>query len=350
MIDRDPPSLGPRRRRQDRATFVAILGVVLVLGLWLWSVGLAAFVGALGRLSALELAVLAVVGLCPVAIWGLALRAVFHAIGIEASTVRAIGYFLASVFLNGVTPFGQLGGDPPSGLLIARTSTTAFEDALAAVGSVNAINRVAVVVLGVVAWAILAGQPAVGDALAWAVGLAVLLVVGLGALAVLAWRHREPLTAVTGRVLGGVAGAIGAHLPVGPTPTRASVTERVDGFVAALGRLGGSRPLLAATLLLGALGHLAAAGLLWLAAVSVGAGVSPLTLVAVLPLSKLSGLAPLPGGAGTAPVLLGGLLVAVAGLNGPTAAAAALVYRAVAIWIPTAVGGVATAALLVRRG
>jgi hypothetical protein len=25
--------------------------------------------------------------------------------------------FLASVFLNSVTPFGQAGGDPPSGLL-----------------------------------------------------------------------------------------------------------------------------------------------------------------------------------------------------------------------------------------
>ncbi|MEF8781476.1 MAG: hypothetical protein V5A39_00110 [Haloarculaceae archaeon] len=35
------------------------------------------------------------------------------------------------MFLNSVTPFGQASGDPPSGLLVARTTGATFEDSLA---------------------------------------------------------------------------------------------------------------------------------------------------------------------------------------------------------------------------
>lgn len=349
MTEREWPADRIRRQPPDRLTLVAIFAVLLGVGGYLWFVGVSAIARALGRVTALEVTVLVVGGFAPIVIWGLALAVVFAAMEIEVPTAVTIAYFSASVFLNGITPFGQLGGDPPSGVLIARTSRTAVEEAVAAIGSVNALNRVAIVFLGGVAWVAVGGRTTTEDGIFELVVLSVLSVAVLGGFAVLGWRHREWAIRGAGSLIGGAVVAIGSRLPGAPTTTTVAVTDRVSGFVAAVGRLGASRARLAATLLLGGLGHLVAGGLLWLAIVFVG-GSAPLgVVVGTLPLAKLSGLTPVPGGTGSAPVVLGGLLVLTAGMSAPTAAAAAILYRGAAFWVPTVAGGLVTAALLLFR-
>ena len=48
-------------------------------------------------------------------------------------------------------PFGQTGGDPVSAVLIDRVAETEYETGLAAIGSVNALNRIASIFLGLLA-------------------------------------------------------------------------------------------------------------------------------------------------------------------------------------------------------
>jgi peptidoglycan/LPS O-acetylase OafA/YrhL len=63
----------------------------------------------------------------------------------------------------------------------------------------------------------------------------------------------------------------------------------------------------------------------------------------LIPVAKLSGAAPTPGGFGSAEAVLTALLVATIGVDAAVAGAAALLYRASAFWLPFLVGGMATA-------
>jgi len=73
---------------------------------------------------------------------------------------------------------------------------------------------------------------------------------------------------------------------------------------------------------------------------------SPVQMLVVVPVARLAGASPTPGGTASAEALLPGLLVAVGGVAMPVAAAAALVYRAAGFWLPTVGGGVVTTLLL----
>ncbi|MFB6255419.1 MAG: lysylphosphatidylglycerol synthase domain-containing protein, partial [Haloplanus sp.] len=159
-------------------------------------------------------------------------------------------------------------------------------------------------------------------------------------------RRRERLVVGAGGLLGDAAGRLGGVVPGVDPPDRERVVERGRGFVAALERVGDSRRRLATVLLLGAGGHLAVAATLWLSLAALGVTVSPARVLIVVPVARLAGASPTPGGTASAEALLTGLLVAVGGAATPVAAAAALVYRAAAFWLPTVGGGVVTALLL----
>jgi uncharacterized protein (TIRG00374 family) len=167
-----------------------------------------------------------------------------------------------------------------------------------------------------------------------------------GVVAVLAWRRRDRLVVRAGGWLGDGVERLGGVVPGVDPPDRARVVERGRGFVVALERVGDSRRRLAAVLLLGVCGHLAVAATLWLSLAALDATVSPVRVLVVVPVARLAGASPTPGGTASAEALLTGLLVAVGGVAMPVAAAAALVYRAAAFWLPTVGGGVVTALLL----
>lgn len=338
--------------RLSRTTVARALGVALAVGglaLFVGLVGVVRVVDILGRLPASQAAGLVALGLVPVVVWGLSLRVVLAAVGIVVPVREALSLYLASVFLNGVTPFGQLGGDPPTGLLVGHVTGWPFESGLAAIASVNTLNRVGVVLLGTVGGAWLVGRTSGPDDLPMALAVTVGLVAVVTATAVVGWVRREDLVPVVGGILATVL-AVAALVPGVRTPSRASVVGRLRGFVAAIERLGSHPASLMVALGLGVVGQVLVAGVLWVALVSGGATVPPGIVLVVVPVAKLGGLSPLPGGSLVAEVLLTGLLATAGGVPLPVATAATLLYRAAAFWIPTALGGVVTVALLVRPG
>ncbi len=339
---------GPAQSSRGALLGALLAGVALVG--YVWFVGTGDVLAALGRVPPDRALALAAIGFCPVLVWGLSLRIVFAAIGVADSVWEAVALFVASVFLNGVTPFGQVGGDPPSALLIARRADATFETGLAAIASVNALNRVAVVLLGVVGGAWYTVRIATVDPLREAV----LLAVGLGPVgvivAVTAWRRRHALADWTGGALGRVLVPAGDLCPGVTPPSRGAVRDRARGFVASIDRVASHPVLLAAAFLLGVAGQLLVAAVLWFVLAVLGVSASLPLVLLVVPAAKLAGFTPLPGGTGGAEALLAGLLVAGAGTTAPVATAAALLHRVVAFWLPTVVGGLVTIGLLVRSG
>lgn len=311
---------------------------------YVWLAGDKAVLRALGRLSPAWTTALVLAGSVPLLLWGVSLWVVFATVHRRIPVWKAVGLFVASVFMNSVTLFGQLGGDPPSALLIAREGGTSFESGLAAVGSVNALNRFATICLGVggVAWYTV--RIAVVDTLQEVVVLVLLLgTVGV-VVAAIVWLRRDAV----GEAAATLLTVLGRHLPLVKPPSREAIFDRVNGFIAAVERLASQPPVLVAVFLLGVAGQLVVAGVLWLVLVALGVAVPAPFVLFVIPAAKLAGLTPLPGGSGTAEVLLSGLLVTGADISISVAAAAALLYRAAAFWLPTVMGGLLTVAFLLH--
>lgn len=328
-----------------RETLLGVAVAAAMLAGYVWLAGGEAVFRALGQLSPAWASALALAGSAPLLIWGVSLWVVFAAVHRRIPVWKAVGLFVATVYMNSVTPFGQLGGDPPSALLIAREGGTSFGSGLAAVGSVNALNRLAVVCLGVTGVAWYTARIAVVETLQDAV----VLVVGLGTVGVavvaIAWLRRD----VVGDVVATLLRALGTQLPLIEPPPREAILERIDEFVAAVARLASHPRVLVAAFLLGVAGQVVVAGVLWLVLVALGVAVPAPFVLLVLPAAKLAGLTPLPGGSGTAEALLSGLLVTGADVSISVAAAAALLYRAVAFWLPTVMGGLLTIAFLLHQ-
>jgi uncharacterized membrane protein YbhN (UPF0104 family) len=338
-----------RRRRRWRTVGWTVAAVG---GLWLYlrTIGVDAVAAALGRVGPGDAAALVALGWVPILLWGGSLHLVLRRLDAGTTLPESVGLFAASSFLNNVTPFGQAGGDPVSGALVARVEAVPFERGFAAIVSVGAANAVAVVALGVVGTGALLGTAAIEDAVLVAAGAGCVAAVVLGVVAVGAWRRRDRIVERVGKALGGCLSRIGGVVPGIDPPTPDAVVTRGRGFVAALEGVGDARWRLTAVLALGVAGQLAVATTLWLSLAALGASVSPANVLVVVPVARLAGASPTPGGTASAEALLTGLLVAVGGTTVPVAAAAALVYRAAAFWLPTLGGGVVTAVLLAASG
>ncbi|WP_372911744.1 YbhN family protein [Salinigranum sp.] len=282
---------------------------------------------------------LLIVGGVSLLFWGLGLHLVFDRLDISVGPTTSILLFTAAGFFNGITPFGQAGGDPVAAVLFRRALGTDFETGLAAIGSVNALNRVAAVFLGLLGVGYLGSRVAAGGNLRTAAlvvtGLSVVVALGLMA----AWQSRYRLV---GRIAAGLTplARAGARVVPGVRPSsRAALERRGRRFIAAIDRLAADPRRLALVFGLSVAGHLAVASTLWVALAGLGFDVSVAVVLLVIPLAKLAGLAPTPGGFGSAETMLATLLLSTTTVDAPVAGAAVLLYRASAFWLPSLVGG-----------
>ncbi|WP_170864887.1 lysylphosphatidylglycerol synthase transmembrane domain-containing protein [Halogranum amylolyticum] len=284
---------------------------------------------------------LLVVSGVPLFVWGAGLHLVFDRLKISVRFSESLLLFSAAGFLNGVTPFGQAGGDPLAAVLFKRAVEVDFETGIAAIGSVNALNRVAAVFLGLIGVGYLESRVAVSGNLRTVTVFVTVLSVLLALSLVVAWWYRDGLVELAAAVLTPLV-HIGARVVPGATPpSREALERRGHRFVAAIDRLASDPGRLAVVFSLGIAGHLAVASTLWVALAVLGFDAPMAVVLLVIPLAKLSGIAPTPGGFGSAEALLGTLLVSTTAVGAPVAGAAALLYRASAFWVPSFVGGLA---------
>lgn len=161
-------------------------------------------------------------------------------------------------------------------------------------------------------------------------------------LAYLVWRVRGRAVRWISRILEPVASRVGFV-------DADRIEERATRFFSLLGDLGARRSWAAETLAFAYVGWVFFALPLWLAGRAVGVSL-PLQLVAfVVPASAMASLLPTPGGLGGVEAAVTGLLVALAGVATPTAAAIALLYRVASFWFVIPVGGGATLWLAYRE-
>lgn len=314
----------------------------LLLTVYVWLVGVDALQRAITHVPPRRIISLVIVGIVPVVIWGSALHLIFVRFDIATRLVTSILLFSAAGFLNSVTPFGQAGGDPVSAVLFKRTLGTDFETGLAAIGSVNALNRLGSLMLGVIGVGYLGTQVAFGRTLQTAAVTILTVTAGTLGCALVAWHYRERLIHWSAGGLTLLMRPV-ARLPGVTPPSRDSLIKRGYRFTDAVTTLTHAPKTLAFVFGAGVAGHLAVASTLWVALAALGVEAPISGVLLLIPVAKLSGAAPTPGGFGSAEAVLTALLVATIGVEAAIAGAAALLYRASAFWLPALTGGVATA-------
>ena len=328
-------------RRTLASGIPGFVGGAVALGAFYWALEPTGVAGGLIHADPVIVLATAVVALLAVIAWGAGLRIVLGILDAPVPWRWGPLLILAAVFFNAITPFGPAGADPLSGGLIARLADVRFERGLVAISGTNAVNRaVSMAFAAAAAIAIVTVDLDGGGwirAQSWTVPAAV-LTAGVAAMFA-AWRYRTEATASVARLLTPPARIGGRYLPGLTPPTDGAVAERVRGALDALEQLVEAPRRLAVVVAIGGCGELCVAGALWLALSAVGSVTSPVTLLVLVPASRLAAVVPTPGGLGGVDVALVGLLVAATGTNPATAGTGVLLYRLGTYAVPMVLGG-----------
>ncbi|MFB6228151.1 MAG: YbhN family protein [Halobacteriales archaeon] len=318
-------------------------GIALMIGL-LWVVE-GARVGAILRRADPVLFGLAIgFALLWLVAWGLMLRTVLGAVGVQVSTTTSFFVHVTAVFANNVTPFAQAGGEPVTALLVSRVSDTPYETSLAGIASVDVLNAVSSIGLMTFGVAVYAGSVTLGSGLYVVVGSTLGFAVITLVVFLLLWQYR---TALTARVAGAVSTAVG-WVQWGPLASRplseADIADRMRGFFGSVERVAKNRRGVVVALGLSTVGWLLQAVALVTTFAALGEALPLGVALFVIPLSNLAGVTPLPGGLGGIEAALVALIVPTTGISAAVVTAAVLLFRVTVYWIPVALGGTSATA------
>ena len=332
--------------RPTRRSLAWLLASFVAVGLTLYLVGFEGVLRTLATTDTRTLLVLTLLTGGAVITRGIALRLLFAIVGCPVSVGRAVALYIGTTFLNNVTPSGQAGGIPASGLLIARAGDAPYEVGVAIVLTLNVLSNLVMLVFGVfgVGYILMALPGAgLGTVAVATVGLLLLVIAGIVAL----FRYRRLVTALAVTTMTVAADAVGRHLDRWSPPDRAAIEDRIDRFWASLERVGDAtlRQAVAVAALLGT-AHVMNIGALWFVLRSFDGPVAFAILLAVVPTAVVAAIVPVPTGASGVSIALVGLLITTTAVAGPTAGAAVVLYRSITHWFRTLVGGIVTAVLL----
>jgi uncharacterized protein (TIRG00374 family) len=331
----------PMDRGRLRTTLAGFLLAAAVLAGLAWVVGLGDVVATLRGADRRGIAVVAALIAGWVACWGLGMRAALGSY--DAGVSRATGVLLSAGagFANNITPFGNAGGEPLTTLLVTDRTAVSYERGLAAMAAVDAVNIVSAVVFaaGGLAWLAVGGR--LDGQLAGAAGVMLVAAVLVAVAGRTIWRRRRR---VTGRLTGATAGVFAWLSTVVPrlsTPGRAALARRVEGFVDDLERIAADRRTLVAVGGYSLAGWLCQLLAFWAAFGAIGEPIPVTAALVAVPLGSVALALPLPGGAGGIESALVGVLVGtpLASISPPVAVAGVVLFRGVAYWLPTTLGG-----------
>ncbi|MFB6211490.1 MAG: lysylphosphatidylglycerol synthase transmembrane domain-containing protein [Halobacteriales archaeon] len=290
------------------------------------------------------------IGFIPMILWGGGLFVVLSKLGYHVRVRTAVLLFTAASFLNAVTPFGETGGDPAAAVLFSRSIGTDFETGLAAIGSLNALNRVASVLLGILGVSYVGTRLAFGTPLQRLALLTVGFTIGLVVVLIGGWQYRYALIDRLTAILTPGVQFLVRWIPGREPPSADAVARRGTRFIGAIERLADDPLRLLIVFALSLAGQVSVAATLWMALAAFGSRVPFGVVLFIIPLAKFSGIVPTPGGFGSAEALLITLITATTGTAGAIAGAGAVIYRASAFWVPALIGALAIVWFVGRPG
>jgi uncharacterized protein (TIRG00374 family) len=253
------------------------------------------------------------------------------------SPPESVQFALAGDFFDTLSPAGPASSEPIMAQFIGATTATSYSDALGVRTAAKYLKSGAqLLVSTALAALVLAGTPGAAPVLAVLGSVVTLLAVA----GVVALRSRPAAE----RALVALLAPLLARLPR-RSLDRADTVAAVERFLDRLCLFRSAPRLVALIVAAGVAEQALAAATLWAALAGTGTTVSPLALVALMPLPQAASVVPIPASLGAYDGLLSGGLVLAVGVPAAAAAAAVLVVRSVSLPFWLAAGGLAAAFL-----
>lgn len=258
----------------------------------------------------------------------------------QINLLDGIRLFLATMFANTVTPFGQIGGEPFIAYLLSRGTETPYEESIGAVMAADIVNAIPFFTLSITGIAIfLLTEPMIPVIETILKGMGVLLGVLL-LLFIVLWRY-EPQAL---RLLGYIGCLIEKTMDVigrdrlDAVDRDFMVTKGKNFFDVFHTLLRHRRQVGVALLVTHAAGLAGITGVYFMI---VALGFSPpfSALLFIVPASMVASYLPMPGGIGGIEVMMTALLVTVTSVSTPIASSAVLLNRVTKYTINLGAGG-----------
>lgn len=320
-------------------SLVSFVGALCVLAVLFLLAGIDETLSALSSANPAIVLVVVVVAICWLTAWGLSLRTVLGVLDASITVPTALLVYTAATFANNVTPLGHAGGEPVSALFISKASETEYENGLAAIASVDALNFVPSIGLAIVGFAYFATTITLGQRLEYAAVAVGGFALALPIVAYFGWHNRYRVERKTVDILTPFIQWLGKWVPRQSPPEQDAVERRIEGFFTAVERVATNPRGLILALAFSALGWIGLATSLWLSLFSLGYTVSLAVVLVAIPAAAMAGITPLPGGLGAVELVLGALIVAVTGIPEGAVAAAIAIHRSATYLLPTITGG-----------
>jgi len=284
------------------------------------------------------------------ACWSEAMRRLIVATGnpVGGRTYRLA--YLSGEFLKQVIPLGQSAGPALVAYTVTRKSEASYEETLAATSVFAFLNVVVSLVVAVAGLGLLVAtrRGPTGPLLRTVLVVMTVVTAGIVAIVALATYRRGLLEGAVLRLVAGVRrtlGRLSARVDAALEPGR--IRTALDGFTAAIDRLGSDRRRTVAVLVFAVAGWLFFLLPMFTSFRAIGAPVPFALVVFAVPVVTLLNVVPLPGGLGGFEVALAAVIAAIGAVDLPTAAAGVFLFRLSNYWFLVLLGGLAATTLSV---
>ncbi len=328
-----------RRPRDVIAGFLLATGII---GVFLWQVGIQEVAATLAR-STLHLTaaafVIAAVGFGMTGVsWWLVVKDVTR-----VTFREGIELFYAVQFANGITPLGQLGGEPFIAYILSRETGTPLDETFGAVLAADILNMAPFFTYSLVGGLIFLVVSPITPLMRTVLTAALLLGVTVIVLLTLFWRYQREGVAIVGRC-GAWLEQVIARLGLDSRPVlgrinRGYCREKAENFYGILRTVLRQRRRVLQALAVNHASLLLSVVGLYVFLLSLGVNTPLSALSFILPLALLASFLPLPGGLGGIEVALALLLINITGVPASVASGAALLFRLATYWLTLLVGG-----------
>lgn len=324
-----------------KRVLVGFAAALMVLTTFVYFVGAHDVAGALARANLPIFALAILSAFLALVCWGMVWNRVLSVVEHSVSRVKIGMIFLAGMFANFITPFGQVGGEPFIALVLTKYSDIDYERALAAIIAADVINLIPFFSYGILGFTYFVLTNSLNETLETFVAAFAVAMVLSAVLLYTVWHRRGGVERIVLAMSGVARVTVGrlsdtAHELLEPDAIRL----RLEEFFNMLDFIWENRRRMVYAVVLSHVGWFFTIVPLYFAAVALGYDVPFMYVLFIVPLGSIAGYLPLPGGLGSVEVMLVAVVVSVTTLSLPEATATAILYRIAVYWFTLLIGGV----------
>ena len=261
-------------------------------------------------------------GILPLFVWGFSWYRFVNKVGLKISYRKILPIYLASNFMNAITPLGQFGGEPFMAYILSKNTELPYEKAFPAVLSADMINYIPRITLGLTGTIFLVTSTKQTQLLEQLMITAITIATIGTVLTYLLWFKTTKVEKTILYTVKKITATTGKGKNI-----EEKIKEKMEGLKTAFQSIGENPKHLLTTATTVHLAPIFNIIVLYLILLSLGITPNILILVFILPLTSISNISPTPGAAGAYEAVMTTLLTTLLPIGLSQALATSIIFR-----------------------